>query len=302
MRTDTMIYMAVALSALLPLGTMGVFLWSERRWRERERWLRDHCMPLIDEARSSSAQANEEPRLIPIQRRPFHEALWEDEPDLAPSPKARAIVQDLAARQRHDELTGSEIAQVTNSVNLTSGNSEMIKLNQAVAMTVLAAGALSACGKGNQAVAFEGDKAAIQGLPNVMRAVDPDATSPTDSVRETGFQKFDGATREYLDCKSEAQGAIRMADCIAEERDRQDERLNRIYKELIGLLDSDSRERMVEAQRTWLRLQEEDGAFEASIFDDMGQIGNLQAAEYEMLHLRERANQLEKYLELVRSK
>lgn len=100
MRTDTMIYTAVALCALLPLGTIGALLWSDRRWRERERWLREHCMPSLVNAGMSSAPAEAKPRLIPIRRRAFHEALWEDEPDLAPSPGVRAIARELAARRR----------------------------------------------------------------------------------------------------------------------------------------------------------------------------------------------------------
>lgn len=126
MRTDTMIHMAVALSASLPLGTIVAFLWSERRWRERERWLRDHRLPALDESSASSCPA--ESRLIPIRRRPFHEALYEDEPDLAPSPQARAIVRERAAHPRHDDI---ESPRIVHEPGAGSGSLSMARQEKA---------------------------------------------------------------------------------------------------------------------------------------------------------------------------
>lgn len=37
MKTEAMIYTIVAFSALLPLGVIGAFVSSERRWRRRDR-------------------------------------------------------------------------------------------------------------------------------------------------------------------------------------------------------------------------------------------------------------------------
>lgn len=93
---------------------------------------------------------------------------------------------------------------------------------------------------------------------------------------------------------------IGQADCLTDERSRQDERLNRVYKELVAALQRPARERLIEAQRAWLQLQQQDLALEASLLGPLGQMGNLQAVEEETFHICERANRLEHYLELAR--
>jgi uncharacterized protein YecT (DUF1311 family) len=93
---------------------------------------------------------------------------------------------------------------------------------------------------------------------------------------------------------------IAQAECLTAERDRQDARLNRIYKALVGNLQGDRRDRMVEAQRVWVQLQQKDGAFEASVLDELGSMGNLQSVENEARAIGQRADLLEKYLEMSR--
>jgi hypothetical protein len=107
MNAATMIYTAATLGALLSLGTLVAYFRSERRWRARERehaqWLESVRMQSPSPPGTSPTGADEAERtLIPVQRRPFHAALWEDEPDLAPPPRARAIARELAARQRDE--------------------------------------------------------------------------------------------------------------------------------------------------------------------------------------------------------
>lgn len=108
MKTEAMIYTIVAFSALLPLGVIGAFVSSERRWRRRDREqaqrLRDLRANSDGEAGSLSSATDEVGQcVIPIQCRPFCEALWEDCPELAPSPRVRAIVRELAERQNERE-------------------------------------------------------------------------------------------------------------------------------------------------------------------------------------------------------
>jgi len=91
---------------------------------------------------------------------------------------------------------------------------------------------------------------------------------------------------------------IPRAECLSAERARQDARLNRVYQELVGSLQSPRREQIVEAQRAWLQLQQKDGAFEMSVFEPLGTMGDLQSVESEALSISERADRLEKYLEL----
>ena len=105
----------------------------------------------------------------------------------------------------------------------------------------------------------------------------------------------------FTDCMANAGSrTLQRADCLTAERDRQDARLNQAYKALISSLQGDSRERMVEAQRQWVELQQKDGAFETAILDDLGPMGNLQSVENEARAIGQRADQLERYLELGR--
>jgi uncharacterized protein YecT (DUF1311 family) len=125
--------------------------------------------------------------------------------------------------------------------------------------------------------------------------------TPSSSEDLDALPKTKGITQTFTTCMERADtDTIAKADCLTDERDRQDARLNRVYKTLIGLLKGSQREQIVQAQRAWIQLQEKDGAFEASIFDNLGQVGNLQGVENQMLRISERANRLENYTELVK--
>ena len=89
--------------------------------------------------------------------------------------------------------------------------------------------------------------------------------------------------------------------CLTTERNRQDARLNAVYQSLLASLHGDRRERIVQAQRAWLDLQKKDGAFEVPLFDELGQLGNLQSIESEARALALRADQLTQYLELSKA-
>lgn len=131
-------------------------------------------------------------------------------------------------------------------------------------------------------------------------AAAPLARQASTSRQET--RRIDGSgelSAAFTECMSRAGTQdIARADCLSEERDRQDARLNKVYAELIGRLEGPRRDKVVEAQRVWLQLQQKDGAFEASVLDDLGPMGNLQSVEYEARALAQRANLLEKYLGL----
>ncbi len=111
MTAKMMIYAALAPSALLSLSMIVAFVWSERRWRERERERERSARTRLAAASGAlpATAAEDVPHAIPIQRRLFHEALWEDEPGLAPSPRARAISQELAQRQSRREAENDEM-------------------------------------------------------------------------------------------------------------------------------------------------------------------------------------------------
>ncbi|MEH6415473.1 lysozyme inhibitor LprI family protein [Pseudomonas sp. CGJS7] len=110
-----------------------------------------------------------------------------------------------------------------------------------------------------------------------------------------------GLSAEFAACMQRAGSqTIASAECLTAERSRQDARLNKVYKQLIGTLQGERRNQIVEAQRVWVQLQQKDGAFEASVFDELGPLGNLQSVESEALSISERADRLETYLELAK--
>lgn len=113
------------------------------------------------------------------------------------------------------------------------------------------------------------------------------------------YQAPPGMSAAFASCMRRAGSqTIARADCLMDERDRQDARLNRIYRELVASLQGDRRTRLVEAQRIWVELQQKDGAFNAAILDDLGPIGNLYSLEIEVQAIAQRADQLERYSEL----
>lgn len=123
----------------------------------------------------------------------------------------------------------------------------------------------------------------------------------TANAASTDYQAPRRLSETFAACMANAGSqTIPSADCLMDERDRQDARLNKVYKELIGKLQGDRRDRMVEAQRAWVQMHEKDGVFEASIFDELGPVGNLDGLEFKALAISERADLLEKYLELIK--
>lgn len=236
----------------------------------------DPQVPAQDEAATSPSthlHDNMESE-IPVQvRRSFRDALREDGVGLALSRHAQSAGLHAETEEAHKE------------------DDEMLK-RQMAAITLVAAGSIAACDATGSTQATSNARDSPITPPSVAQL------GTGAAVPATGRTK--GTMSAYLDCKAGAQGAIEMSDCITVERDRQDARLNAIYKELTNLLQGDRRTRLVEAQRAWLQLQSKDDAFESSVFDDLGQPGNLQASEREIDRIRSRANQLEQYLELVK--
>jgi uncharacterized protein YecT (DUF1311 family) len=107
-----------------------------------------------------------------------------------------------------------------------------------------------------------------------------------------------GVSATYTSCEQRAHGAIEQAACISQEKTRQDQRLNRVYKQLQARLDAPRKAKLVAAQRAWLTSRDLDGRLEAVLYDD-SQPGNLQGSETDMLRLSARADQLQRYLDLL---
>ena len=106
-----------------------------------------------------------------------------------------------------------------------------------------------------------------------------------------------GISHSFFGCVGKAgMSKLDVAACISEERDVQDRRLNAVYKKLMGELDAESKPLLLEAQRAWLRSNQNESLLEDRLFGG-GMMGNLTVAEGELFKLFIRANLLESYLE-----
>jgi len=99
-------------------------------------------------------------------------------------------------------------------------------------------------------------------------------------------------------CRDNAQGAIEQAACLSAETTLQDQRLNRVYTQLQARLSGDSRTKLVNAQRAWLQSRSRDSELDTALYDN-SQVGNLQSGLDDVMRLSARADQLQKYLQLL---
>jgi uncharacterized protein YecT (DUF1311 family) len=121
---------------------------------------------------------------------------------------------------------------------------------------------------------------------------------PAPSVSDDENYVPQGLSNALSKCMANAEGNLAQAECLTDERERQDARLNKTYKQLIGRLQGERRDRMVAAQRAWVQLQQRDGDVRATIFDELGQIANLQSVENDARAIRQRADLLQRYLDI----
>ena len=95
--------------------------------------------------------------------------------------------------------------------------------------------------------------------------------------------------------------ALASGACLSAERYYQDKRLNHVYKKLLGDIDEKARPALIAAERSWIKLQDEDVALEEDLYGGE-QVGNLRISRNEIFRICERANVLERYLELAKDK
>jgi uncharacterized protein YecT (DUF1311 family) len=130
-------------------------------------------------------------------------------------------------------------------------------------------------------------------IDDALRAQRGTAASDNDNYVPQGLSNV------LSKCMRNATGSLAQAECLTDERERQDLRLNNIYKQLIARLNGERRDTMVAAQRAWVQLQQSDGDVRESILHDIGQIGNLQSVENDARAIRQRADLLERHLKIV---
>lgn len=107
-----------------------------------------------------------------------------------------------------------------------------------------------------------------------------------------------GLSPMFTACRDSAQGAIEQAACLSAESTRQDQRLNQAYTQLQARLKGTSKSRLVNAQRAWLQSRSRDSELDTALYDN-SQVGNLQGELNDVLRLSTRADQLQKYLQLL---
>ena len=108
-----------------------------------------------------------------------------------------------------------------------------------------------------------------------------------------------GITATFYTCIDKASSdTIAMGACLTTEKTTQDARLNATYKALLGKLNDKAKNKLIIAERTWLKLQDENGGLEDSLYGDEI-IDNLDLTQNEIFSICERANTLDRYLSIA---
>lgn len=111
-----------------------------------------------------------------------------------------------------------------------------------------------------------------------------------------------GISATFYACVNKANtNVVAAGACLTTEHDYQDKRLNVAYKKLLGALNQKERPMLVAAERAWISLQDKDGSLEAALYGD-DQIYSMQQDQNEIFRICERANALERYLDIVKNK
>lgn len=92
---------------------------------------------------------------------------------------------------------------------------------------------------------------------------------------------------------------MNMIDCIGQEHERQDARLNRVYKEIMAILSAERKTALRNAQRAWLKYREANCEF---YYDpDGGSLARVEGNDCFMRETAERAKELEGILDMLKN-
>jgi uncharacterized protein YecT (DUF1311 family) len=128
---------------------------------------------------------------------------------------------------------------------------------------------------------------------------DNESGSSDSNSKDTKKRAPKGITKTFYTCIDKAQSTIDTSYCLSAERSAQDARLNKVYKELLATLKGKSKDSLVVAERAWVDLASKDEDLESTLYGDE-QVDNLQRTENQAFRICERANTLEKYLDLAK--
>ena len=107
-------------------------------------------------------------------------------------------------------------------------------------------------------------------------------------------------TRLYACVDKAGDSPDAIGTCLSAEKTAQDARLNTAYKTLLGALNGNAKDALVNAQQTWQDFDTKTAAFESRIYGN-GTLNDLQRQENTIFRLSERANALEKYAAAVKA-
>jgi len=101
-----------------------------------------------------------------------------------------------------------------------------------------------------------------------------------------------GLSNQYSTCMDKSAGiTTNMLDCIGTETKRQDSRLNKAYKEVMGQLSPARKKQLLEAQRAWIKYRDANCNFYAD--PDGGTIATVNSSECFLSTTAARAKELE---------
>lgn len=104
----------------------------------------------------------------------------------------------------------------------------------------------------------------------------------------------DDYTAAYVQCMDKASSTVAMSECIGAEAQVQDQRLNRVYKQLMGKLDAGQQKSLRDVQRKWLVYR--DGNCQFHVQASGGTMAQLEGGTCMMSMTRDRAAELERVL------
>ncbi|BBH44411.1 lysozyme inhibitor LprI family protein [Pseudomonas sp. KU43P] len=104
----------------------------------------------------------------------------------------------------------------------------------------------------------------------------------------------DDNSQAYTQCMDKASSTVAMSACIQAETKLQDARLNRVYKQLLGRLDSGQQKSLREVQRQWIGYRDANCRFHVQASG--GTMAQLEGGMCVLDMTRERAAELERVL------
>lgn len=98
----------------------------------------------------------------------------------------------------------------------------------------------------------------------------------------------------YTQCMDKASSTVAMGACIQAETKLQDERLNRVYKQLMAKLVGQKQKDLREVQRSWIKYRDGNCAFHGTLSN--GSLYRIEGAMCVMDMSKDRAAELERVL------